>query len=158
MIKAHEYVGWTQKITLLPKLLQIGILGITVWCRLTLEWYYALTAFSMFLVIPFAVHKIKGIAPYVSFTPFLDKSIFKTILPYCLNIFSFGLFSFSINYLRSCIFRHAREYRKCGRLPYLKWCHYRCIDVRWGFYGRNPPVRFESSSFRRQGSPRPDSL
>lgn len=100
LIKAHEYVGWTQKITLLPKLLQIGILGITVWCRLTLEWYYALTAFSMFLVIPFAVHKIKEIAPYVSFTPFLDKSIFKTILPYCLNIFSFGLFSFSINYLR----------------------------------------------------------
>ena len=100
LIKAHEYVGWTQKITLLPKLFQIGILGVTVWCRLTIEWYYALTAFSMFLVIPFAVHKIKGIAPYVSFVPFLDKPIFKTIFPYCLNIFSFGLFQFSINYLR----------------------------------------------------------
>lgn len=100
LIKAHEYVGWTQKITLLPKLFQIGILGVTVWCHLTIEWYYALTAFSMFLVIPFAVHKIKDIAPYVSFTPFLDKPIFKTILPYCLNIFSFGLFQFSINYLR----------------------------------------------------------
>lgn len=100
LIKAHEYVGWTQKITLLPKLFQIGILGVTVWGHLTIEWYYALTAFSMFLVIPFAVHKIKEIAPYVSFIPFLDKPIFKTILPYCLNIFSFGLFSFSINYLR----------------------------------------------------------
>ena len=100
LIKAHEYVGWTQKITLLPKLFQIGILGVTVWCHLTIEWYYALTAFSMFLVIPFAVHKIKGIAPYVSFVPFLDKPIFKTIFPYCLNIFSFGLFQFSINYLR----------------------------------------------------------
>lgn len=100
LIKAHEYVGWMQKITLLPKLFQIGILGITVWCHLTIEWYYALTAFSMFLVIPFAVHKIKNIAPYVSFTPFLDKRILKTILPYCLNIFSFGLFQFSINYLR----------------------------------------------------------
>lgn len=100
LIKAHEYVGWTQKIILLPKLFQIVILGVTVWCHLTIEWYYALTAFSMFLVIPFAVHKIKEIAPYVSFTPFLDKPIFKTILPYCLNIFSFGLFSFSINYLR----------------------------------------------------------
>ena len=100
LIKAHEYVGWTQKITLLPKLFQIGILGVTVWGHLTIEWYYALTAFSMFLVIPFAVHKIKGIAPYVSFVPFLDKPIFKTIFPYCLNIFSFGLFQFSINYLR----------------------------------------------------------
>lgn len=100
LIKAHEYVGWTQKITLLPKLFQIAILGVTVWCRLTIEWYYALTAFSMFVIIPFAVHKIKTIAPYVSFVPFLDKPIFKTILPYCLNIFSFGLFQFSINYLR----------------------------------------------------------
>ena len=100
LIKAHEYVGWTQKITLLPKIFQIGILGVTVWCHLTIEWYYALTAFSMFLVIPFATHKIKNIAPYISFTPILDKPIFKTILPYCLNIFSFGLFSFSVNYLR----------------------------------------------------------
>lgn len=100
LIKAHEYVGWTQKITLLPKIFQIGILGVTVWCHLTIEWYYALTAFSMFLVIPFAIHKIKNIAPYISFTPFLYKPIFKTILPYCLNIFSFGLFQFSINYLR----------------------------------------------------------
>lgn len=100
LIKAHEYVGWTQKITLLPKMLQIAILGMTVCCHLTIEWYYALTAFSMFLVIPFAIHKIRHIAPYVSFIPFIDKPIFKTILPYCLNIFSFGLFSFSINYLR----------------------------------------------------------
>lgn len=100
LIKAHEYVGWTQKITLLPKLFQIAILGVTVWCHLNIEGYYALTAFSMFVIIPFAVHKIKTIAPYVSFVPFLDKPIFKTILPYCLNIFSFGLFQFSINYLR----------------------------------------------------------
>lgn len=100
LIKAHEYVGWTQKITLLPKLCQIVILGVTVWCRLSIEWYYALTAFSMFLVIPFAVHKIRLLAPYVSFLPVLDRPIFKAILPYCLNIFSFSLFSFSINYLR----------------------------------------------------------
>lgn len=54
----------------------------------------------MFLVIPFAIHKIRLLAPYISFFPVLDRPIFKTILPYCLNIFSFSLFSFSINYLR----------------------------------------------------------
>ena len=100
LIKAHEYVGWTQKVTLLPKLFQIAILGVTVWFRLSIEWYYALTAFSMFLVIPFAVHKIRFLAPYISFLPVLNRPIFKTILPYCLNIFSFSLFQFSINYLR----------------------------------------------------------
>ena len=100
LIRAHEYVGWIQKITLLPKLGQIIILGITVWCKLTIEWYYALTAFSMFVIIPFAIHKIRAIASYVSFVPHLDKSIFKAILPYSLNIFSFGLFQFSMYNLR----------------------------------------------------------
>lgn len=100
LIRAHEYVGWTQKITLIPKLCQILILGITVWCHLTIEWYYALTAFSMFVILPFSVHKIRAIAPYVSFVPRLNKPIFKEILPYCLNIFSFGLFQFSMNNLR----------------------------------------------------------
>lgn len=100
LIKAHEYVGWMQKITLVPKILQIIILGITVLLHLTIEWYYALTTFSMFAILPVAIHKIRIIAPYISFNPILNKSIFKEILPYCLNIFSFGLFQFSINYLR----------------------------------------------------------
>lgn len=100
LIRAHEYVGWTQKITLLPKLCQILILGITVWCHLTIEWYYALTAFSMFIILPFSVHKIRRIAPYLSFIPRLDKPVFRQILPYALNIFSFGLFQFSLYNLR----------------------------------------------------------
>lgn len=100
LIRAHEYVGWIQKITLLPKLVQIIILGITVWCHFTIEWYYALTAFSMCIIVPFAIYKIRKIAPYVSFIPHIDKSIFKAILPYSLNIFSFGLFQFSMYNLR----------------------------------------------------------
>ena len=100
LIKAHEYVGWLQKISLLPKLCQLIILGITVWGRLSIEQYYALTAFSMFVIIPFAVYKIRKIAPYVSFMPHIDGKILKTILPYCLNIFSFSLFQFSLYNLR----------------------------------------------------------
>lgn len=100
LIKAHEYVGWLQKISLLPKLCQLIILGITVWGRLSIEQYYALTAFSMFVIIPFAVYKIRKIAPYVSFMPHIDSKILKTILPYCLNIFSFSLFQFSLYNLR----------------------------------------------------------
>lgn len=100
LIRANEYVGWTQKMTLIPKVVQIIILALTVICHFSIELYYALTAFSMFLVIPFCIRKIKQICPYISFKLSFDKPIFKEILPYSLNIFSFGIFQFSINYLR----------------------------------------------------------
>ncbi|MCH5327777.1 MAG: hypothetical protein J1E02_02055 [Coprobacter sp.] len=100
LIRANEYVGWTQKITLLPKGLQIIVLTLTVTIGLSIEWYYTLTAFSMFVVIPFMVTKIRRLCPFISFKPAIDKNILKQILPYCLNVFSFGFFQFSMMYLR----------------------------------------------------------
>lgn len=100
LIKANEFVGWTQQITLLARLLQIIVLILTLTLRFSIELYYALTTFSMFLVIPFCVRKIQNICPYISFKPHFDKEIFKQILPYSLNIFSFGIFQFSMISLR----------------------------------------------------------
>jgi len=100
LVKANEYVGWTQKMTLLPKILQVIILILTVTVGFSIEWYYALTAFSMFAILPFMVKKIKKLCPYVSFRPSFDKAVFRQVLPYSLNIFSFGLFQFSIANLR----------------------------------------------------------
>lgn len=100
LIKANELVGWTQKMTLLPKCAQIVILVLTVSIGFNIEWYYALTAFSMFLILPFMVKKIKQLCPYISFRPSFDKKVFKEVLPYSINIFSFGLFQFSVVNLR----------------------------------------------------------
>lgn len=100
LVKANELVGWTQKITLLPKFFQIIILVLTVTLGFNIEWYYALTAFSLFLVLPFMVVKIKQLCPYISFMPSFNKELFKEVLPYSLNIFSFGIFQFSIINLR----------------------------------------------------------
>lgn len=100
LVKANELVGWTQKMTLLPKFLQIIILVLTVTIGFSIEWYYALTAFSLFFILPFMVRKIKQLCPYVTFIPSFDKKIFKEVLPYSLNIFSFGLFQFSVVHLR----------------------------------------------------------
>lgn len=99
-IRANEYVGWTQKYALLPKFLQIIILIITVTVGLSIDWYYALTTFSLFIIIPFMVVKIKKIFPSITFYLRFDKNIFKEILPYTLNIFSFGIFQFSVIHLR----------------------------------------------------------
>lgn len=100
LVKAHEYVGWTQKMTLLPKGVQIVILVLTITIGFSIELYYALTTFSMFLILPIMMGKIKHLSPYISFKPAFDKDIFKKVLPYSLNIFSFGLFQFSILNLR----------------------------------------------------------
>lgn len=100
LVKANELVGWTQKMTLLPKFAQIIILILTVTIGFNIEWYYALTAFSMFLILPLMVKKIKKLCPYISFIPSFDKKIFKEVLPYSLNIFSFGIFQFSVVNLR----------------------------------------------------------
>jgi len=100
LIKANECVGWTQKMGLIPKAFQILVLIITVKIGLSIEVYYALTAFSLFIIIPLCVHKIKQLCPYISFRIAFDKPTFKEILPYCLNIFSFGIFQFSIINLR----------------------------------------------------------
>ena len=100
LVKANEYVGWTQKMTLLPKVAQILILILTVTIGFNIEWYYALTAFSMFLILPFMVGKIKQLCPYISFIPSFNKKILQEVLPYSLNIFSFGIFQFSVVNLR----------------------------------------------------------
>lgn len=59
LIKANEYVGWTQKMTLLPKCIQIIILVLTVTIGFNIEMYYTLTTFSMFIIIPIMAKKSK---------------------------------------------------------------------------------------------------
>lgn len=100
LIQANEYVGWTQQIKLLARGLQIIILILTLIYKFNIELYYALTTFSMFIVIPFCIAKIKKLCPYISFIPHFDFNIFKEILPYSLNVFSFGIFQFSFYNLR----------------------------------------------------------
>lgn len=100
LIKATENVAWIQRRTLLPKLFQIGILFITVYGHLTIFWYFLLTTFALFAILPLSVKKIKVETPFVSFLPKFDKQTLKEILPYCLNIFSFGIFQFSFYNLR----------------------------------------------------------
>lgn len=100
LVVANEQVDWVKRLSLLPKVIQIIILILTVTLHFTIEWYYALTTFSMFLLIPFLAIKIKKLYPFVSFRLSFDKNIFKVVIRYSLNIFSFGIFQFSVIHLR----------------------------------------------------------
>lgn len=100
IIVANEQVGWVKRVSLMPKLLQIVVLVLTVTLKFSIEVYYTLSVFAFFIVLPFFIRKIKLLCPFISFRPSFDKVVFKEVIGYSLNIFSFGIFQFSVNYLR----------------------------------------------------------
>ncbi len=100
LIKATENVAWIQKRSIIPKVLLIVILFVTIYAHLGIILYFFLSTFALLVIIPLSISKIKKELPYMSFIPKLDIAIFKEILPYSLNIFSFALFQFSFYNLR----------------------------------------------------------
>ena len=100
MIKASENVAWVKKCTLLSKIFMIFVLSVTVWAHLSIEAYFALSCLATFILMPLYVGKIKSQVPYISFFPRWNQDVFKEMLPYTLNIFSFSLFQFSFYNLR----------------------------------------------------------
>lgn len=100
IIKATENVAWIQKRTLITKLLMLLVLASTVLFGLSIELYFILFSLAQLSIVPLSVGMIKKEVPFVSFIPKWDMETFKEMLPYCLNIFSFGLFQFSFYNLR----------------------------------------------------------
>lgn len=100
LIKGTENVAWINRRSLIPKFLMIAVLCITVFCKLSIEWYYLLTVLASLSILPLSIGKIKDLLPFISFVPNFEKKIFLEMLPYSLNIFSFSLFQFSFHHLR----------------------------------------------------------
>lgn len=100
LIKSSENVAWCQKRALLPKTIQIVVLFCTINFKFSITAYFLLTIFAMFSIIPFSVRKIRMETPFVSFVPRLHWPILKETLPYCLNLFSLGVFQISFYNLR----------------------------------------------------------
>ncbi len=103
LINATENVAWMQRRTLLTKFLMIGAVVATFVLKLTIVQYFFLTLLAGLSLIPLTIKKIRKETPYVKFNPKLDKVVFKEILPYSLNIFSFGIFQFTFLNLRTII-------------------------------------------------------
>lgn len=100
MVRATENVAWTQKRALIPKSIQVLTLLITIVFKLDILTYFILSSMSFIIVFPITIRKIKKEVPFVTFFPQFDKVIFREILPYSLNIFSFSIFQFSFYNLR----------------------------------------------------------
>lgn len=101
LIQATENVAWTQKRLLLTKCLLVLSLLATLIFNLSIIQYFFLTVLSVWIILPLVVCKVRSLIPYISFKPSFDWSVFKEILPYSINIFSFTIFSLSYNNLRT---------------------------------------------------------
>lgn len=100
MVKATENVAYIQKCTLLSKIVLVAVLFLTVYCKFSIELYFALSCFATLAVVPFYIGKIRRETPFINFLPRVDWTTFREMLPYSMNIFSFSLFQFSFYNLR----------------------------------------------------------
>lgn len=100
LISATENVGWIRRRAFIPKIIQIIFLVLTLIFHFNIETYFLFTVFSLFAILPLSVRKIKALLPFISFIPKWNKDVFKEILSYSLNVFSFSIFQFSFNNLR----------------------------------------------------------
>ena len=103
LISATENVAWVQKRTLVTKLLMVVAVTLTLTLKFTIVQYFIAITIAGLALLPATIRKAKKEAPYVSLRAKFDWSTFKTILPYSLNIFSFGIFQFSYHNLKTVI-------------------------------------------------------
>lgn len=94
VIRATENVGWFQKIAIIPKFFLVLVLASTLLFKFSIETFMALTMTVGFITIPLQVRKIRKEIPGISFLPQFNQKIFKEILPYSVNMFSFAIFQF----------------------------------------------------------------
>ncbi len=102
-LRANEIIGWEQRLMIFSRLLQVLALYLTIKFNFSVKLFFALTTFSSLIIIPFSIWKINSLKFKITYFPKYYPEIFKKILPYCLSLFSFGIFQFSAIYLRPII-------------------------------------------------------
>ena len=103
LISATENVAWVQRRTLFTKLLMVILVFLTIRLKLTIIQYFIGVTLTGLIILPATISKVKREASFISFVPKFDMMTFKEILPYSLNVFSFGIFQFSYKHLKAVV-------------------------------------------------------
>nr|WP_294795873.1 lipopolysaccharide biosynthesis protein [uncultured Mucilaginibacter sp.] len=102
-LRANEIIGWEQRLLIVAKILQILALIATLQYNLNILTFFSLSTLSALIVLPFSIWKITTLSYKVSIWPRYHHKVFMQVLPYCMSVFSFGIFQFSAVYLRPVI-------------------------------------------------------
>lgn len=100
LLRSNDLVSWQQRILLLTKVAQMFVLFATVYLEMTLVSFFLFNTLCSIINIPFYISRIKKLDIGISLFPQYHKKAMAEVLPYCLSVFSFGIFQFSANYLR----------------------------------------------------------
>lgn len=100
LLRSNDLVSWQQRVSMLSKIGQLVTLFLTIFFKLSLVSFFALNTSCTVLIIPIYILKIRDLSLGISFFPRYYQTVMSEVLPYCLSVFSFGLFQFSANYLR----------------------------------------------------------
>lgn len=93
-LRANELIDWIKKRTTLLKILQFVILFATIQFNLSIELYFAGYIFIITAILPLTILKSKSIFPELKLSLSFDKEMFRTVFPYAMSLFSFGIFQF----------------------------------------------------------------
>lgn len=93
-LRANELIDWIKKRLTFLKLMQFVVLWTTILLHLSIEVYFFGYIFMATFILPLTVLKAKKMMPDLKFNWGFDKSVFHTILPYALSIFSFSIFHY----------------------------------------------------------------
>lgn len=93
-LRANELIDWIKKRTTLLKILQFVILFATIQFNLSIELYFAGYIFIITAILPLTILKSKRVFPELKLSLSFDKEMFRTVFPYAMSLFSFGIFQF----------------------------------------------------------------
>ncbi|AEI51014.1 polysaccharide biosynthesis protein [Runella slithyformis DSM 19594] len=100
LLRSYDLIAWQQRVLLLSKIGQLAVLLLTIILKLSIVNFFALNTFCYICIIPLYISRINKLNLGISFIPRYHRKTIAEVLPYCLSVFSFGLFQFSANYLR----------------------------------------------------------
>ena len=94
LLRAEEFIDWIIKRSTVLKLLQFVVLAAVLWGHLSIEEYFVGHVFLVTAILPLTIIKAKKTQPWLKMNFAFDKTTFKTVMPYVLAIFSFGVSQF----------------------------------------------------------------
>lgn len=94
LLRAQEYIDWIIKRSTLLKVLQFLVLAIVIVGHYSIEVYFFCYVFLATVILPLTIIKTRKVQPWLEIRSYFDIVTFKTVMPYIMNIFSFGIFQF----------------------------------------------------------------
>lgn len=93
-LQANDLVSWLRKRNTYLKLLQFLILFLTIYLRWDLITYFFCYIFTMSIILPWTISKVKSVGPYLHFRLGFDRETLHSVMPYAISVFSFSIFNF----------------------------------------------------------------